>query len=123
METAINKTIQTIYTPLATQTSLFTRFLNWCNNQNENRYGWLGVAVASHGCLFTPLTMFAIIMSGNNIVLWLFAIIAMMMTLVTNLAALPTKITIPVFLFSVLLDVTVVVVCAMSGFDITTTYQ
>jgi hypothetical protein len=42
---------------------------------------------------------------GNSPLLWAFAIAAMTMCVVTNLAALPTKITIPVFFLSVLIDV------------------
>jgi hypothetical protein len=67
--------------------------------------------------------MFAIILSGNNIAFWIFAIVAMMMTLVSNLAALPTKYTIPIFLLSVLIDVTVIIACISMGLDITGTYQ
>jgi hypothetical protein len=44
-------------------------------------------------------------------VLWAFVIAAMTMSLVTNLAALPTKITIPVFFFSLMIDVAVIINC------------
>jgi hypothetical protein len=44
------------------------------------------------------------------------------MSLVTNLAAMPTKITIPVLVFSILIDIAIVVSCLAIGFDITTTY-
>jgi hypothetical protein len=122
MQSAI-PTFSNAHTGSLQQPSLFSRFINWCANQDHNRYGWLGVAIGSHGCVFTPLTMFAIIMSGNHIAFWLLAIIAMMMTLVTNLAALPTKITIPVFLFSILLDIAIIIACATMGFHISGTYQ
>jgi hypothetical protein len=50
------------------------------------------------------------------------AIIAMGMALVTNLAALPTKITIPVFLLSIIIDIAIVVASLSIGFDITKSY-
>lgn len=123
METAIHPSIIGSYGSLTTKPSFFSSFINWCEAQDKNRYGWLGVTVGSHGCFFTPLTLFAIILSGNNIVLWLIAIIAMMMTLVTNLAALPTKSTIPVFLLSILLDAAIFITCAFAGFDFSGTYS
>ncbi|HUQ96906.1 MAG TPA: hypothetical protein VM010_04510 [Chitinophagaceae bacterium] len=123
METTLQQSISTVYTPAASHSNLFNRFISWCAGQDTNRYGWLGFAIAAHGCVFTPLTMFAIIMSGNHIVFWFLAIIAIMMTLVSNLAAMPTKYTIPVFVLSLIIDAAIVVYCAMAGFDITSTYQ
>lgn len=123
MQTAIQQTFSNTHIDLAPQPSLFAKFINWCADQDRNRYGWLGIALGSHGCVFTPLTMFAIVLSGNSIVFWFIAIIAMMMTLVSNLAALPTKYTIPIFLFSVLIDVALIIACASMGFDISGTYQ
>ena len=41
---------------------------------------------------------------------WGMAIGAMAIALVANLAAMPTKITIPVFFFSVLIDIVVIVI-------------
>ena len=123
MQTAIQQTFSTTHIDVAPKSSLYSKFMNWCTGQEKYRYGWLGAAITSHGCVITPLTMFAIILSGNNIFFWMLAIVAMMMTLVTNLAALPTKYTIPVFLFSILIDVTVIIACISSGLDITGTYQ
>jgi len=122
METAIHQSITTVYNPALARPSLYNRFINWCAGQEEYRYGWLGAALVAHGCLFTPLTMFSLILSGNNIFLWVLAIMAMMMTLVTNLAALPTKITIPVFLFSILMDISIISTCALTGFNYSGTF-
>lgn len=118
MQATIEQTFSTTHTGSAAPVSPFTKFLNWCSSQDKSRYGWLGAAITSQGCFFTPITLFAIIMSGNNIVFWMAAIIAMMMTLVTNLAALPTKITIPVFLLSILIDAAVIIACVSVGLDI-----
>jgi len=123
MQTALPQTFSNTHIGSLPHPSFLTRFMTWCAGQDRNRYGWLGIALGSHGCVFTPITMFSIILSGNNIYFWVLAILAMMMTLVSNLAALPTKYTIPVFLLSVLIDITLIITCASFGFDISRTYQ
>ena len=49
-------------------------------------------------------------------VMWPFAIGAMAMALISNLAAMPTKFTIPIFFLSVLIDVTLITVSLASYF-------
>ena len=51
--------------------------------------------------------------TGNNLYLFVVAIAAMGMTLVTNLAALPTKITIPLFILSLLIDLGIIISCVV----------
>lgn len=96
--------------------------MNWCEGQEKNRLGWLAGALGGSGCIFTPITMFAIVLGGNSIILWFAAIAAIMMVLVTNLAALPTKVTIPTFILSIVVDVVIILSCVSIGFDITGTY-
>jgi hypothetical protein len=96
--------------------------MNWCKGQEENRLLWLGIALAGHGCILTPLTVMTVLLAGTNLFLFVLALVAMGMSLVTNLAAMPTKITIPVLVFSILIDIAIVVSCLAIGFDITTTY-
>src|SRR4051812_38618643 len=91
--TTLNQTITTNYTESVSKPSLFTNFMNWCKGQEENRLLWLGVSLAAHGCILTPLTVMAVLLAGNNITLFMLAIVAMAMSLVTNLAAMPTKVT------------------------------
>ena len=97
-------------------TSVFTKFFKWCTNQEENRLLWLGLALAGHGCILTPLTIFAVVLAGTNLVLFMTAIVAMSMAVVTNLAAMPTKYTIPIFLFSILIDLGILIACLSMGF-------
>lgn len=122
MSTIINQPYSSVYTEKTTRVSVFKKFITWCEGQEKNRLGWLAGALGAHGCALTPITMFAIIMSGNSIYMWFAAIIAMMMVLVTNLAAMPTKYTIPTFVFSVIVDVVIILSCVSIGFDITGTY-
>lgn len=117
MATTIQQTIATTYTGTSNKTSVFNRFINWCEGQQKNRFIWLGLALAGHGCALTPITLFAVILSGNLIFFWIMAIVAMMTALVTNLAALPTKYTIPAFLFSIVMDLVIIISCLAMGFN------
>lgn len=55
--------------------------------------------------------MFVVVLAGNHFIFWPFVIGAMGITLIVNLAAMPTKITIPVFFFSVLVDLAIIAAC------------
>lgn len=102
--------------------SLLSRFITWCKGQEGNRLLWLGLILALHGCIITPLTVMAVLLAGTNLFLFVIAIVAMGMSLVTNLAAMPTKITIPVFALSVLIDLVIVGIALAHGFNIASTY-
>lgn len=121
MET-LQQSYGSIYVQSERKQSLLTQFILWCKSQEKYRLGWLAVIIAGHGCILTPITLFAIILSGNSMLFWALAIAAMGMSLVTNLAALPTKITIPVFFFSVMIDLVIIANCTAIGFNISSTY-
>jgi hypothetical protein len=114
MNTSIlNQSISSVYQERSLAPSLLTRFINWCKSQEESRLLWLGIILAAHGCILTPLTVIVVMFTGNNLYLFVLATAAMGMTLVTNLAALPTKITLPVFVLSILIDLGIVISCAI----------
>lgn len=98
--------------------SVIKRFMNWCGSQEEYRIGWLAIIVGGHGCFITPFTLLFVMLAGNSPVFWGIAIAAMAMPLVTNLAALPTRITIPVFLLSLFMDAVVIINCIALGLHI-----
>lgn len=118
MATTIQQTISTTYTGTSSKTSVFNRFIQWCEGQQKNRFTWLGLALVGHGCVLTPITLFAVILSGNFIFFWVMAIVAMMTALVTNLAAMPTKYTIPAFFISIVMDLVIIASCLAMGFNI-----
>ena len=97
--------------------SAWKKFINWCDSQEKNRFGWLAASLTLHGCVLTILTMFAVILAGNHFIFWPFVIGGMGVTLIVNLSAMPTKITIPVFFFSVLIDLIIIASCIAIGFD------
>jgi hypothetical protein len=119
-------TIQQTYSPAYVKkkagVSPWKKFIKWADGQEENRFMWLAIAIFGHGCFFTIITVGAILLSGNSFILWPFAIGAMAMPLITNLAALPTKITLPVFFASLLIDVVIIAICLANGLDISSTY-
>lgn len=109
MQTVLQQSYAGRYTQTIQKPSIWTRFITWCKNQEESRLLWLGIALTAHACFITPLALFVVMYTGNSILFFAFAIAAMAMVLVTSLAALPTKITIPTFLLSIILDVTIIV--------------
>lgn len=120
-------TIKHVYAPISakqnSRTSLWKQFINWADQQEENRFGWTAVSIAGHGCVFTIITVAMILFTGNNFIFWPFAIGAMTICLVANLAALPTKITIPILFFSVLIDLVIIGICLTNGFDLAASYR
>jgi hypothetical protein len=105
-----------------TVTPLWSRFIKWADRQEEHRFGWTAGIIAGHGCIMTVLTTMAIVFTGNHFIFWPFAIGAMAVCLITNLAAMPTKITIPVFFFSLLIDIAIIAICLVNGFNMEATY-
>jgi len=94
----------------AKQDNIWSRFLNWATMQEKNRFMWLAIAITAHGCIITPLTILSVMLSGNNnMFYWSLCLGAMAMSLVSNLAAMPTKWTIPVFFLSILIDLGILV--------------
>src|SRR5204862_6898381 len=99
------------------QEALWTRFINRSTDQEEKKMLWLASGLAGHGCVLTILTLLAIMLSGNPVILWPFAMAPIASCLIVNLAALPTKITIPVFFFSVLIDLVIIGICISNGIN------
>jgi len=120
--TTYQQAIVSNYTERVSKTSVFSKFINWCANQQENRLLWLGIALAGHGCIITPLTVMAVMLAGTNLTLFMLALVSMGIAVVTNLAALPTKITIPALVFTILLDIAIVIVAAVHGFNLANTF-
>jgi hypothetical protein len=114
MEATIQHVITNSITRDVVKAPILSRLFQWSAAQEENRFGWLAAALSIHGCALTPITLFAIVLGGNNFVFWILALVAMGASLVTNLAALPTKITIPTFFLSVIIDIAIIASCLVS---------
>lgn len=118
----IQQTITPSYAVEQHSGSLVKKFFDWSAGQEKNRFLWLGLILAGHGCVLTPITVMAVLLAGTNMYLFILALVAMGMSLVTNLAAMPTKVTIPVFVLSVIIDISIIFSCVLIGFDISKTY-
>jgi hypothetical protein len=105
-----------------TISNLLEKFFTWCKGQEKNRLLWLGVILMGHGCILTPLIVIAVLLAGTNLFLFVLAIAAIKMSLVTNLAAMPTKITILVFILSILIDFAIIIATIAIGYNISNTY-
>ena len=109
MQTTLNHTINPTYNQVVLQQSLWSKFIAWCAAQEHNRLLWVGVILAVHGCALTPITVMATLAAGPNFFLFMSGMVAMAIALVTNLAAMPTKITLPAFALSILIDIAILV--------------
>lgn len=94
--------------------SLWSKFIEFCTNEDEKRhFGWVGISLGGHGCVLTPLTLFAIVLTANVFALWLIAALSMAVVVIVNLAGLSTKYTIPTLLFSTLVNIAVIAAAFM----------
>jgi len=119
---SIQQTYSESYKETATKKSAWKRFIAWAAGQEENKFLWLAVAIFGHGCFLTIITVLVILFTGNHFIFWPFAIGAMAMTLISNLAAMPTRITIPIFFLSILIDLLIIIITLTNGVDISGTY-
>ncbi|MEO8582708.1 MAG: hypothetical protein ABI415_02865 [Flavitalea sp.] len=96
------------------RTNPLNLFFTWCAGQENNRLLWLGIALVGHSAVLTPLTMSVILLTQFNFTLLMITLFAISISVVTNLAALPTKITLPVLFLSVLIDLGVMLFCLVN---------
>ena len=90
------------------------KFVNWCDQQEKNRLLWLGIGIMGHIGMVVPLTLLSILfLANNNFALWIVVLCANMPVLALNLAAQPPKVTIPVMLTSLIIDIVVVILSAV----------
>jgi hypothetical protein len=115
--TMMQATINVTHTIENNHRSLVTRFLAWADDQEKNRFGWVAGILSAHGCVITPVVILLVALAGMNLVLFMIAMAAMGLCLVTNLAAMPTKVTIPAFFISLLIDLGVVAACLYHLFE------
>src|SRR5262249_46394075 len=90
-------------------TNLFKKFKAFSEGQQYNHLGWTAFAIAAQVCVVALITLVAIDFNGNRFALWIPVIVTTFIIEVTNLSAMPTKITIPAFFISVLINISVLV--------------
>ena len=91
--------------------SVIKRFFDWAANEDvEHHIGWVGFSIVAMTAVFFPVTMFAILFNGASFGLIIAAMVPLVLVFVTNLAALPTKYTIPFFFIGALAELIILVV-------------
>src|ERR1022692_3215945 len=89
--------------------SLLAYFFQWAANEDEDHHiAWVGISVTAMTAVFFPLTMAAVLMNGPAFGLIIAAMISLVLVVTTNLAAMPTRYTIPFFFLGILIDLGVV---------------
>src|SRR6476620_10594076 len=102
------------YAPKAARVNSLRKFISWCDQQEKNRLLWLGLGIMGHIGMILPLTLLSILfLASNNFALWIVVLCANMPVLALNLAAQPPKVTIPVMLASVTIDIVVIILSAV----------
>ena len=92
--------------------NIFTKFITWCAAQESNRFLWLAVSFFAQVGLTLPLTAYCIVLFGdNNLLLWILIGAVNVPVMVVNLAALPTKTTLPFLFFGWLTQATIIMYC------------
>ena len=86
--------------------SFVTSFIQWATNQDaEYHVAWVGISITFMTAIFFPLTMAAILLNGAVFGLIIVAMVSLALVVIVNLAAMPTRYTIPLFLLGILIDV------------------
>ena len=97
--------------------TLVNKFITWCHVQEKNRFFWLGIALMGGIGTVLPLTLCAVVfIGGNDIIFWVMACVVNVPILVLNLAALPTKITLPVLFIAWAIDILIIAYCVLHFF-------
>jgi hypothetical protein len=107
----ITTTLNHSYSREVSKPSVITNFINWCTAKEEDRLLWSALSLGIHGGITTPATILILLIFGQGLGLFGLALasIAMAAVLVVNLAALPTRISIPFFAVSLIVDIALIV--------------
>ena len=97
------------------QGNIFSKFINWCKQQEDSRMLWLVVACLVQIGAALPCTLTAIYFWGDNsFALWAFVCVVNVPVLAIALAAQPTKILIPVLVSAWTINMMVILYCLSS---------
>lgn len=93
--------------------NIFTRFYKWTVKQEDQRFKWLAFTFLLQIGAALPCTLMSIVfLGGNNFNLWLLACIVNVPSLALNLAAQPTRVTLPALFFAWLVNAGIIIYTA-----------
>ncbi|HEX4851515.1 MAG TPA: hypothetical protein VFV08_11945 [Puia sp.] len=92
------------------KTSIFSKMIKWAERQDKiNHVSWVGISVMVMAGVLFPVTMTVVLLNGAAFSLIMTSMVALVLVVVSNLAALPTKYTIPFLLLGTLIDLGAIV--------------
>ena len=107
----------------STKQGVIKRFIQWCDQQEDRRLMWLAIAVLGGIATVLPITLIAVVFLANNsFALWAIACTANVPVLIVNLAAQPTKITLPVTFLVWFIDALIVLYSFAAFFGVVNLY-
>jgi hypothetical protein len=102
----------------AQKRSFIYRFFQWAADKDDkHRIGWAGGSVTAMTAIFFPLTMAVALINGATFGLITVAMCALVLVVVTNLATMSTRYTIPFFFLCILVDA-VTIIASFSFIDL-----
>jgi uncharacterized membrane protein (UPF0136 family) len=94
---------------LTTRKSFLSTFTLWAAKQEaEYHVAWVGAAIVLMAGVFFPLTMSVVLLNGAEFGLIIASMASLAIVVITNLAAMPVKLTIPFLILGILTDLVVV---------------
>src|SRR4030095_3208221 len=105
---AYNAAVEAIAVEGGKISNLFRNFKEFIDGQQEKRLGWAVSATAVQVFVLVPITLLAVAFNGNEFGFWIPVIITSFFVALCNLMALPTKIVIPAFFTSVMINAAVI---------------
>ncbi len=102
--------VQQYYTNTRSK-SIARQFYEWCDKQEKERFLWTGISLMGYIGTLIPLALLAVVFSGNNFMLWIIISATAPVILTVNLAALPTKVILPVLFSVVFINLMVILYC------------
>jgi len=104
-----DKTSITYRSPVKTRSQVHI-FIEWATGQDkEHHFAWTGISLLATAAVLFPLTMTFILINGAAFPLMMIAMLALVLVVVLNLAAMPTRYTIPAFFLGALIDTGVII--------------
>lgn len=108
---------QTYTTTTKANAGIITRFFQWCERQEDNRFTWIGVSLFGSIGGVLPLTLLLVSLAyPGNFVLWIASAAVNVPVLAINLAAQPTKVTLPFLFFAWTTNLAIIISSAVSLF-------
>ena len=95
----------------STSTSLWTKYLNFADNQKPNHLGWFLVSIILHATILVPLTFVLVYSLGGYVIPCLaVSMIIFFVNIVANMSSASTRVTIFVFGLSLLIHALILII-------------